>query len=410
MIRHDVLSALRQLRSQPGFTFLNIFGLTLGMTCFLLLFLWIKNELGYDRFFDDAEQIYRVTTDINLRSGQTKLYAYSTEELSGALLEQFPEVTAAARLRPVRQLAVKWREQMTMEDNFVFADSGFFDVFSFSLEGGNRDIVLQKPRSLLLSRNAVNKFFPDQDPLGKTLELGEGEVYTITGVLGDAPPNSHLQFDFVANPGEEDIFNTNNWQALSLFTYIRLAKGTDAALFEERIQDVIEKNLGPRGREFYRLRLQPLVSIHLHSDKEGEFSPLTDVLQLYLFSAVGILILIVACINYINLATARAGRRALEVGVRKTLGARRRRLAGQFLSEAAVFSLLALILSLGLIILALPSFNGFALTGLTFSPGSNLVLLFILFAAVGILSGFYPALLLSSFSPAGVLRGKMKKG
>ncbi|MCJ7582737.1 MAG: ABC transporter permease [Candidatus Aminicenantes bacterium] len=410
MIKNYILCAFRVFKKNPSYTIINISGLAIGMACFILIFLWVKNEVTYDRFFENAEQIYRVTTDVNLASGQKKIYAFSTPSLAQALKEDYAEVQAATRIRPAPQTLVRQGLNSFFENAFMFADSNFLDVFSVSLEAGDRTSALKEPRSLLLTREMARKYFGDEDPLGKVLIINAEDPYTITGVLGNMPGNTHFRPYFLAYPGEEDLFTSPTWSSLSVFTYIRIQKEVSAALFEERIQDLAEKHIGPRGREFFYFRLQPITSIHLHSDREGEFAVVVDVMQIYLLCAVAVLILLVACINFINLSTARSNRRAREVGMRKVLGASRRTLGFQFLMESIFSSFLAFLLSLVLVELFLPLFNSLSGSELHMEFGLNAVVFFGMVILVGFLSGIYPAIVLSTFQPSAVLRGKLQKG
>ncbi|MBN1271135.1 MAG: ABC transporter permease [Candidatus Aminicenantes bacterium] len=410
MLIHDVRMTFRQFKKYPGYSFLNIFGLAVGMACFFLIFLWVKNELDYDRFFDHAERIYRVTSDVSLRSGQKKFYAYSTPALAEALKKEYPEVMAAARFRPAGRVLLQKDDQSFFESGFIFADSGFLEVFSAPLLQGNREEVLKEPHSLLLSQETAQKYFGDENPVGKTLLVDHEHEYRVTGVLGTLPANTHFRLDFLAYPGEDDLFHPPNWMSLSVFVYVLLDQNVPVLEFEAKIQDLAVKYIGPRGKEIFTYRLQSLTSIHLHSDLEGEFAPVMNVLQVYLFMAVAVLILCVACINFVNLSTARAGKRSREVGVRKVLGAHRLLLGRQFFSESMFSALAAFILSLGLVHLLLPLFNSLSEGRLKMVYGEYFVLCAGIVLLVGILSGSYPAVLLSSFKPSSALREEAHKG
>lgn len=409
MFKNIILTTFRQLRKNPGYSVLNILGLAIGMTCFILISLWLQNELGYDRYFHNASHIFRVNSDVNLRSGQKKRYALSATGMAKALREEFPEVAASTRWLPINQVLIKKGDQNVFESNFVFAESGFFEVFEYPLISGDPGRVLEQPNSLLLTQSMAHKYFGDTDPIGKALLVNHTSEYKVTGILGDIPANSHIRPSFLAYPGENELFNRSNWMSLGLYTYIRLKEGTLVTDFEDRIQTLAEKHLGPRGSEIFQFRLQPLTAIHLHSEREAELAPQMSVTQIYLLSALAVLILGVACINYINLSTALSSRRSREVGMRKVLGAHRRGLSWQFLLESVFNAQLAYGLSLGLVALALPLFNSLSEVHLPLEFGFTQLFFFSLATCVGFLAGAYPAAILSSYQPSVVLRGSWQR-
>jgi putative ABC transport system permease protein len=411
MIKNIILTTLRQLRKNPGYSALNILGLSLGMACFILICLWLQNELGYDRYFENTEHIYRVNSDVHLRSGQIRLYSTTATGMAKALQEDFPEVAAATRWMPFGQAVLRQGDKIFFERGFAYAGTSFFDVFNYPLVFGNPDQVLREPNSLVLTQEMAQKYFGDNDPIGKTLMLNNLLEFKVTGILGEIPANNHIRPNFVAYPGEIPLFNNPNWMALSLYTYARLKEGTNPAAFEKKIQRLAEKHCGPRGPEIFQFRLLALASIHLHSNRELEIAPQMDVVQIYLLSAVALLILIVACINFMNLSTARSGRRAREVGVRKVLGAQRITLTWQYISESVLSALIAFVVSLLLVQAALPFFNSLSEVRLECKSWALLAQFFGIAIGVGVLSGFYPALILSSFQPSVVLRGRwLKRG
>jgi putative ABC transport system permease protein len=337
------------------------------------------------------------------------LYSVSATGMAKALMEDFPEVAAAARWLPSGQAVVRSGDRIFFERGFVHADSGFFDVFNYPLTSGDPDQVLKEPNSLVLTEEMARKYFGAGDPIGKTLMFNNLSEFKVTGILGDIPANNHIRPSFVAYPGESPLFNNPNWMALPLYTYVRLREGTNAAAFEEKIQSLAEKYCGPRGPEIFQFRLLALTSIHLHSDREQELAPQMNVNQIYFLSAVAILLLAVACINFVNLSTARSGRRAREVGVRKVLGARRAMLTWQYIAESVISALIAFMVSLLLIQTMLPLFNSLSEVRLEFKSLALFAQFFGIVLGVGILSGCFPALILSSFQPSVVLRGRWLK-
>ncbi len=409
MFKNIILTTIRQLKKYPGYSALNILGLAMGMTCFILISLWLRNELGFDHYFKNADRIYRVTSDVNLRSGQKKLYALSATGMAQALRDEFPEIEASTRWLPINQVLIQKGDQNVFESNFVFAESGFFEVFEYPLVSGDPDQVLEQPNSLLLTQSMAQKYFGDTDPIGKALRVNQTSEYTVTGILGDTPANSHIRPSFLAYPGENELFNRSNWMSLGLYTYIRLKEDVQATVFEDRIQSLAEKHMGPQGSEIFHFRLQPLTSIHLHSDREAELAPQMNETQIYLLSALAVLILGVACINYVNLSTALSGRRGREVGMRKVLGAQRRGLSWQFLMESVFQAQLAYAVSLGLVASALPLFNSLSEVQLKFEFGFIQLIFFGLATCVGFIAGAYPAAVLSSYKPAVVLRGSWQR-
>jgi putative ABC transport system permease protein len=409
MLKNVFSSALRQLRRSPVYSGLNILGLAVGSAGFVLLLLWVANELGTDRAWPEAERTYRVTTDVRLRSGQLKSYALSTSGLAPALKAEYPEVAASTRVLPVGQVLLRRGDAAFYERNVYYADADFLSVFPLTLLSGSAAEALKGPRTLLLSRETAAKYFGAEDPLGKTLLADNSVEYQVTGVFEPPRGGSHIRADFVANPGQAPFFNHPTWNALGIYTYIRLAAGVPPGGLEAKIQDLATKYAGPDGKDLFTYRLQPVTSIRLRSDREGEFSPVVGLTQVRLLAAVAFLILAVSCVNFVNLATARSGRRAREVGVRKVLGARRGGLFRLFLSESFVSSAAAAGLGLVLARLALPVFNSLWETSLVLRPGADLPLFLGLALAIGLLSGTYPALVLSSFRPVSVLRGRSSR-
>ncbi|MBN2264870.1 MAG: ABC transporter permease [Candidatus Aminicenantes bacterium] len=406
MLKNSLSSALRQLRRSPVYSSLNVLGLAVGSAGFILLLLWVANELGTDRSWPDAARTFRVTTDVRLQSGQRKSYALSTSGLAGALKAEYPDVAASTRVLPTGQILLRHGEASFYEETFYYADADFLAVFPLTLLSGNVAEALKGPRTLLISRAMAAKYFGAGEPLGKTVQADNSVEYQVVGVFDPPRGGSHIRADFVANPGQAPFFNHPTWNALGIYTYIRLAPGVTPGGLEAKIQDLAAKYAGPNGKDLFTYRLQPVTTIRLRSDREAEFSPVVGLTQVRLLAAVAVLILAVSCVNFVNLATARSGRRAREVGVRKVLGARRGGLFRLFLSESFVSSAAAAGLGLVLAHLALPVFNSLWETSLDLRPGADLPLFLGLAMVVGLLSGCYPALVLSSFRPVHALRGR----
>ncbi len=410
MLKNHLWTAFRQFRKNPVYSSLNILGLAIGTACFLLIFLWVENETGYDRGLPNSDRIYRVTTDVRLRSGQEKFYALSTSGLAGALKAEYPEVLASTRIVPSGQILLRSGDSSFFERNFVYADHDFLDVFRFPLAAGDPAEALKRPNSLLMTLEMAAKYFGNEAPIGKTVTADNGTAYTVTGILDSGGIPTHILADFVAYPGNAPFFNHPTWNALGIYTYIEIGRTADPVELEAKIQDLATKYVGPKGKELFTYRLQPMTSIHLQSDREGEFATVVGIAQVRLLSAVAAMILLVACVNFVNLSTARAGRRSREVGVRKVLGAQRGGLFRQFLFESFLSTLTAVGIGIGLARLALPWFNSLWNTSLEIDPGGHLLVLLPLAVIIGLLAGSYPAMVLSSFRPGVMLKGPWGRG
>ncbi|MBN1938333.1 MAG: ABC transporter permease [Candidatus Aminicenantes bacterium] len=406
MLKNHFWTAIRQFRRNPVYSGLNIIGLAFGAAGFILIFLWVETQLGFDRAFQNADRVYRVTTDVRLPSGQNKFYALSTSGLAAGLKTEYPEVQGATRLLPPGQVLLRRGDVSVFETTFIYVDEAFLEVFPYRVVGAPAAQALKNPHSLLMTREMAEKYFGNEDPVGKTINVDNEEDFLVTGLFEKPRGGSHLRADFLANPGNAPFFNHPVWTALGIYTYVELAPGVEAAEFETRIQDLAAKYVGPRGKDLFQYRLQPAVSIHTRSDREAEFAPIVGIAHIRILSAAALLILLVACVNFINLATARAGRRAQEVGIRKVLGARRDGLFRQFLSESFLSTLASFGIGLGLALSAMPWFRNVSGVALGFEPGRHLPLFGVLAVAVGLLAGSYPSIVLSSFVPVQALRGK----
>jgi putative ABC transport system permease protein len=417
MFKNYLKIAWRNIVHQKMHSLINIFGLTIGIACCIVIMLWVQNEINFDRFHKDYGQIFRIYNNLTI-NGRTQSSPRSSMPLGTSLKERFPEVEEMTRLQKFPLSMVKYAEKEFREENIYFAEKSFFDIFSFSLRQGNPATVLDTANTVVISEKISRKYFGTSDPLGKILKFGDGRSFSITGVVSEAPANSHLSFDFLCaletlrverNP-EIDM-----WGAIAYSTYIKLSKGTDVKAFENKMAGLTQEKFGkrfPPGMSliFY---LQPLKSIHLYSNFEMDDSNTGDINYVYLFSGIALFILIIAIVNYINLATARYAGRALEVGLSKTLGASRGALIKQFLSETILIAFftgfLAWIFSgTGLNLLSSITGQVFG-TGLLIQPWFLLALLFFTII-VGLISGSYPALFLSSFDPVATLKGKIKSG
>ena len=427
MLSNYLKMAFRNLLANKSYTVVNILGLTVGMSCCFLLLLYVQDELGYDRFHEHADEIYRVV--VNARLGETEMSAaLSPPPMAMALQDDFPQVVQTTRLMKASgPVLLRYEERRFNEENFAYADSTFFDVFSLELLRGNSETALSKANTVLLTESTAKRYFDDVNPVGKILTTADGESFEVSGVLRDIPANSHFQFDFLASISTLRYSRNPFWISFNLYTYIRLEPGSDPALLEAEFPAVVSKYAGPQimaamGISYEKFQssgnhigfsLQPLTDIHLNSDLDAEFQPNGVKTYVYIFAIAAFLILLVAAINFVNLSTARSAQRAKEVGIRKVLGSNRPQLIRQFLAESLLLTAVGVICALTVVELVLPDFNFLAGKEIAvgyFSspwvlPGILLVTLF-----VGLLAGSYPAFFLASFQPGSVLKGKLRMG
>ncbi|MGB2907246.1 MAG: ABC transporter permease, partial [Candidatus Aminicenantaceae bacterium] len=404
MIGSYLKIAMRNLLKNKTFSVLNIVGLAIGLTAFVLIALYVQHELSFDRFHPNADRMYRV-----VREART----FTPPPLGPALKEKLPEVEAAGRLILSTNFLISYGQEHFLEEEFFWADPEIFQIFSFPFLSGDPRTALEDPAAILLSERTAAKYFGDEDPMGKVLAVNSQNNFVVSGVFESMPANSHLVMDVVVpymayfQVYDNDI---TSWMSNYCYTYALLREGTDPAAFESKIHPVIERPLFVQAgmkEPFPSLyEIQPVTGIHLHSHRMQEVSVNNDIKYVFLFSSIAFLILFIACVNYMNLATARAIRRGKEVGMRKVVGARRGQLIMQFLGESLATALLAMGLSLILIKFALPAFNGLVERDLSFDPVANPQLFFglvFIVVVVGLFAGSYPALSISGFKPITVL-------
>ena len=417
MLRNYLKIALRNLRRHAGYSFINIAGLAMGLACCVLIGLFVRNELSYDAFHSDADRVYRVVTSATIPNAPQDFFALTSRPIGAAIRQEYPEAEAVVRLTTWNPI-VKDDGQYFYDDDFISAEPALFDVFSFKLLKGDPKTALSEPYSVVLTETTASKYFGELDPVGETLVLNDTLNYRITGIVEDVPENSHFTFDALTSwiTGETNNPVTNTeWLALGTYTYVRLKPDTDAQVFESKISDLIMRNFGEQLRSGgieATVGLEPLTEIYLHSDRKAQIGPTGDVRYIYVFSAIAVFVLLIACINFMNLATARSMERAREVGVRKVVGSSRTALIRQFLSESTLLAVLAMVVSFFLIAAALPLFNEISGKNISFwaliSP-TWLVALPVLTIVVGFLAGSYPALALSGFRPVEVLKGSFAR-
>jgi len=406
MIKNYIKITLRNIRKHPGYSFINILGLAIGIAVCVLIFRYVSYELSYDKYHSKSDRLYRVT----LQTPQQNI-ALTPSIVSPLLQREFPEVEKAVRIynySSFRPVVIQHEENVFEEKSFAYADSSLFALFDFPLVYGNSETALQRPYTLVLSQKMARKYFGDANPVGKILRINNARDYEVTGVMEDIPANSHFRFDIIAS-----LESRRGWSELSdtqlsgsqFHTYITLREGAASTSVENKINQYV-KQIAPGSRPF-ELLLQPVTGIHLYSSVDHEIQPQGDIRYVWAAGITAVLILLIACINYMNLATARSVRRAREVGIRKVMGSGRRELMGQFFGESVFLTLIALVAAIFLVELLAPWFS--RLTGQTYPIQYTDPLLLLMLVGTGIivafLSGSYPALILSSFQPSAVLSG-----
>ncbi|MFC5411003.1 ABC transporter permease [Larkinella bovis] len=427
MLTNYLKIAIRTLRKQRGFTFINVFGLALGLACCLLITLYVVDELSYDRFHEKADRIYRINADIKFGGNDMRM-AVSPDPMGPTLLKDYPQVENFVRLHHRGDWLVKRAGQPNnlREKDIIFADSTLFDVFTLPLVAGDAKRALTEPNTVVISESAAKRHFGNQNPVGQTLVFDNQLTCRVTGVMRNMPTNSHFRTDFFLCM-RSDNYDWGRWLSNNHYTYILLKEGVDPQTFSRNFETVIQKYVGPQAVQFIGTTVDqfrkagnrmnywmiPLTDIHLHSRQNIEIAPNSDMQYVYVFSAVAVFILLIACINFMNLSTARSANRAKEVGVRKVLGSVQRQLIGQFMTESVLMAVLAMGLALIIVTLVVPFFNEISAKQLTidsvFSP-QFLPVLVGLPLVVGLLAGSYPAFFLSSFRPISVLKGRLNLG
>ena len=429
MIKNYLKIAIRNLWKNKTFSFINIAGLATGLGCFLLIALYVLDELSFDKYNANADRIYRINSDI--RFGGADLHMPVTSDMMGQILKKdYPQVEQYTRLYTFNgDKLVKKGNEYINEEHVAHADSTFFDVFTLPAIEGDTRTALNEPNTVVLTETVAKKYFNSVHVLGKNIEVKDEKnpLYKITAVIKDIPENSHFHFDFLFSMKNVE-YNWGQLTSHNFYTYIRLKKGTDPKAFEKNFDQYIDKYVLPEAKQFMNINsmeefkkagnslvysLMPLTDIHLHSNRSFELSPSGNIQYVYIFSAVALFILMIACINFMNLTTARSANRAREVGIRKVLGTEKGQLVKQFLFESTVMVIMALLIAIPVVWLVLPLFNDMSAKSMTagslFSP-YILPLLIALPFVVGLMAGSYPAFFLSAFRPIEVLKGKLNLG
>ncbi len=427
MFKNYVKVAMRNLWKNKGFSAINIIGLAVGIAVCLLITLYVTDELSYDKYNDKADRTYRVDGDIQF-GGNHYILAVAPDPMGPTLKKDFPQVEHYTRFRNYGGFLVKKGAENVPEDKVIYADSTLFDVFTLPMTEGDPKTALTEPNSIVITESMAKKYFGTANAIvGKSLLINDADNYRITGVIKDIPQQSHFRFNFFVSLSTSDESRQNNWISNNFNTYILLRNGTDPRTLESQFDALVNKYVGPQVKalmnldigefkksgNFDRYVLTPLASIHLHSNKVAELGANSNIQYVYIFSAIAVFILLIACVNFMNLSTARSANRAKEVGVRKVLGSFKKDLMRQFLMESLLVSFIALLLALMIALLLLPYFNRLSSKDISLSFISVPLLLPVLLSIallVGLLAGAYPAFYLSSFNPVQVLKGRIAGG
>lgn len=423
MIKTFIKIALKSLLKNKAVTIINILGLAMGLATCLLIVFYVVDELSYDRFNVKADRIFRVNADIKY-GGNSSSYAVTPPPLAAALGNEFPEVEKAVRMIAATDIRFKKGNEHVNESKVVYGDAGIFDVFTLPLLDGDPKTALKEPNTVVLSETAAKKYFNRTNVVGEYITLVNSNInYKITGVVQNIPAQSHFNFDFFLSMSSLESSKATNWNGFSFTTYALLKPGADTKGFEKKVDDLFRKYFaqqpGFNWQNFEKngnaisLNLTPLTKIHLTSNRQYELGANSSMDYVYIFSAIALFVLLIACINFMNLSTARSANRAREVGVRKVLGSSRKNLIFQFLSESLLITLFATIIAITVAWFLLPLFNQVSGKELTISVQTIQWLfpaLLAIIIVVGVIAGSYPAFYLSSFEPITVLKGKLSTG
>lgn len=428
MFRNYFKIAFRNLWRNKGFSAINITGLAIGIATCLIIMLFVNNELSYDRFNEKADRIVRISFQGNVQ-GQKMNEASVMAPVARTLKADFPEVIEATRIRTYGKPKLVYADKVFKDDVFAFVDSNFFRVFTLPLIKGDAGTALTEPNSIVITKAVAEKYFGKGDPIGKVISFKDGKnaPCKVTGMIDKVPVNAHFRFDIFASMASLPESREDSWMSSNFYTYLVLADGYDYKKLEARLPSVVDKYIGPqmqaamgvslsdfrsRGNDI-SFHLQPLTDIHLHSDIPNDLSVAGDIRYVYIFGAIALFMLLIACINFMNLSTAGASRRSKEVGVRKVMGSLKLQLVRQFIFESVIVTAIAMLLAILLMYLALPFFNSLSGKELSLNFSEHPLLLpgLLLFVLItGFIAGSYPAFYLSSFNPITVLKGRFNTG
>ena len=410
MWRNYLKTAVRNLMKRKLYSAINITGLSAGIACFILLALYLRNEWTYDQFHAHAAELYRIRLDYGEKDQPVTHTALTPGGLA-PVMKDFPEVKYISRVYP-SATTVAYGDKVMNENSFLYADPAFFNMFSFPLIAGNAATVLSGPNMIVLSETMARKYFGTTDIVGKTLKINNRKEYQVTGVAIDPPANTHLKFDFIASYAS--LGKNDTWNSANDYTYIQLAGNTTASALQGRLTNLVKEQMGNATRSGVTFGFVPesVPGIHLHSISLNSTEPGGDIRYNYILTIIAALLLLIACINFMNLATARSAERGREIGVRKALGALRGQLFWQFIAESTLISFCAMVLGIMIALVLLPAFNNMAGTTLKLGLGSYHIYLWLagIFLCTTFFAGTYPALFLSGFRPVQVLKGRVMHG
>jgi putative ABC transport system permease protein len=427
MFRNYFTVAYRNLMKHRFYSLINVAGLAVGVASCLIILLYVVHETSYDKQYPDVNRLYRVDGEIKFGPNHLIL-AVTPAPMSETLMRDFPEVEASARFWNVNTSIFRKGEETFKESACVYADSSIFRIFPMQFIAGDPDQALTQPYTMVVNRTTAEKYFPNESALGKSLTGDNNKEWKITGVIEDMPSTSHFRFDFFLSLVTTDYNRDQEWLSNNFNTYIKLRSGADPKALEAKFPKMVDTYAGPQARqalggdftmEKFRASgnkleytLTPVTDIHLHSDKMAELDANSDVTYVYLFAVIALFILVIACINFMNLSTARSANRAKEVGIRKVMGSFRIHLVRQFLLESVIISVIAILVAIAIAWLAIPAFNDLARKELALPFTNGIFWLVAIGAAliVGALAGLYPSFFLSAFKPVNVLKGNLARG
>jgi putative ABC transport system permease protein len=413
MIKNLFKTAVRHIRKHLGYSILNIIGLTLGISSALFLIIYVSDEVSYDKYHEKADRIYRISSKITETDDQ---FTWNVAQIpcGPQVIQDYPEVESFVRFINMPRALYKYEDKEFVEEDFFYTDSTLFDIFTYKVIRGEIRSAIKDPGKIVLTETVASRYFGENDPVGKTLTSGTN-TYEVTGVIEDVPFNSHFRFGAVAARNNLPK-QLGTWGNFGVFTYLLFPQNFDVKAFEAKMQGMFDAHMktifGPLNITIEYI-LEPITRIHLYSTNPGEPEPTGSITYVYIFGIVAIFLVLIAAMNYMNLATARSTRRAREVGLRKVVGSRRAPLVAQFLSESVVLTLISLVISLILLLALLPKFNLLAGKSFDISILYSPVILISILAVIlvaGIFGGSYPAFFLSRFSPLTVLKGEITQG
>ena len=427
MFRNFFKIAFRNILKEKFYSFINILGLTIGITGALFVIIYITDELSYDRFHSRIDQMYRIYL-VGKIAGQEFKGTWTSPPVALTFADEIPEVQEACRINLINDIIFRYEEKVFTENEVFYADSNFFQFFDFQLLQGDPGTALKEPNSIVLTQSLARKYFGEELALGKVISVGNDKsLYKVTGICAETPHNSHFYFTSLLSMSSMDFSRSTSWTSNSFQSYLMLHPGSDLEEVQAKMREITKKYVGPELQQFmgvsydefeeqgglYGYFIQPVQDIHLRSHLDGELQPTSDISYLYIFGAIGLFILLIACINFMNMSTARSAGRAKEVGLRKTLGSMKSQLILQFLSESVIYALLAMVLAILSFFLLLPSFNLVSGKVLDYHILMKPWMFFTLVAITllsGLIAGSYPAFYLTAFRAAETLKGNLKAG